>query len=225
MPVLHACSHHASSTDRGARALQRLVEQVSALGARPMAQEGFEGFEREAHELFAEAEREVLGEALERLDADLAHVEIERQRHHRVLDSAHRYTTAVGGVQAGRTLYRCAGERAVSPMELRAGIVEGHWTPLAAREASRVVAQMTPRSRASCASLGNMAPSKSSLDRLPKGLSARWEAMAVAVSLDGSDGADEGRESSGEARATARGGPRCEGTGGLSGGALCDAVV
>ena len=145
MPVLHACSHHASSTDRGARALQRLVEQVSALGARPMAQEGFEGFEREAHELFAEAEREVLGEALERLDADLAHVEIERQRHHRVLDSAHRYTTAVGGVQAGRTLYRCAGERAVSPMELRAGIVEGHWTPLAAREASRVVAQMTPQ--------------------------------------------------------------------------------
>ena len=177
MPVLHACSHHASSTDRGARALQRLVEQVSALGARPMAQEGFEGFEREAHELFAEAEREVLGEALERLDADLAHVEIEGQRHHRVLDSAHRYTTAVGGgVQARRTLYRCAGERAVSPMELRAGIVEGHWTPLAAREASRVVAQMTPRSRASCASLGNMAPSKSSLDRLPKGLSARWEA-------------------------------------------------
>ena len=145
MPVFHACSHHASSTDRGARALQRLVEQVSALGARPMAQEGFEGFEREAHELFAEAEREVLGEALERLDADLAHVEIEGQRHHRVLDSAHRYTTAVGGVQARRTLYRCAGERAVSPMELRAGIVEGHWTPLAAREASRVVAQMTPQ--------------------------------------------------------------------------------
>ena len=51
--------------------------------------------------------------------------------------------------------------------------------------------------------LGNMAPSKSSLDRLPKGLSARWEASreafesalreaavvpddgTVAVSLDG----------------------------------------
>ena len=112
MPVFHACSHHASSTDRGARALQRLVEQVSALGARPMAQEGFEGFEREAHELFAEAERGVLGEALERLDADLAHVEIEGQRHHRVLDSAHRYTTAVGGG---------AGEAHAVPLRRRAG--------------------------------------------------------------------------------------------------------
>ena len=205
MSVFHASFHHASSTDRGARALQRLVEQVSALGVRPMAQEGFEGFEREAHELFAEAEREVLGEALERLDVDLAHVEIEGQRHHRVLDSAHRYTTAVGVVHVRRTLYRCAGERAVSPMELRAGIVEGHWTPLAARQASRVVAQMTPQEGETLLrELGNMAPSKSSLDRLPKGLSARWEArrerfeaslregtmvpdeaVAVAVSLDG----------------------------------------
>ena len=205
MSVFHASFHHASSTERGARALQRLVEQVSALGVRPMAQEGFEGFEREAHELFAEAEREVLGEALERLDVDLAHVEIEGQRHHRVLDSAHRYTTAVGVVHVRRTLYRCAGERAVSPMELRAGIVEGHWTPLAARQASRVVAQMTPQEGETLLrELGNMAPSKSSLDRLPKGLSARWEArrerfeaslregtmvpdeaVAVAVSLDG----------------------------------------
>ena len=90
-------------------------------------------------------------------------------------------------------------------MELRAGIVEGHWTPLAARQASRVVAQMTPsEGEALLRELGNMAPSKSSLDRLPKALSARWEAnreafestlreaavvpeeaVTVAVSLDG----------------------------------------
>ena len=54
-------------------------------------------------------------------------------------------------------------------MELRAGIVEGHWTLLAARQASRVVAQMTPsEGEALLRELGNMAPSKSSLDRLPK---------------------------------------------------------
>ena len=133
MPVFHACSHHASSTDRGARALQRLVEQVSALGARPMAQEGFEGFEREAHELFAEAEREVLGEALERLDADLAHVEIEGQRHHRVLDSAHRYTTAVGG---GRRGARCTAAQASGRCRrwsFARGLWKGtghHWRPV-----------------------------------------------------------------------------------------------
>ena len=105
----------------------------------------------------------------------------------------------------GRTLYRCGRERAVVPMELRAGTVEGHWTPLAACQASRVVAQMTPsEGEALLRELGNMAPSKSSMDRLPKGLNARWEAhreafestlreaavvpdevVTVAVSLDG----------------------------------------
>ena len=108
-------------------------------------------------------------------------------------------------MKVARTLYRSARERAVVPMELRAGIVEGHWTPLAARQASRVVAQMTPsEGEALLRELGNMAPSKSSLDRLPKALSARWEAsreafestlreaavvpeeaVTVAVSLDG----------------------------------------
>ena len=94
-----------------------------------------------------------------------------------MLRSAETYTTAVGTVRAKRTLYQCGRERAVVPMELRAGIVEGHWTALAARQGSCVVAQMTPtQGEALLRELGNMAPSKSSLDRLPKGLSARWEA-------------------------------------------------
>ena len=68
-----------------------------------------------------------------------------------------------------------------------------------------MVAQMTPNEgEALLRELGNMAPSKSALDRLPKALSARWEAnrevfestlrevsmvpdeaVTVAVSLDG----------------------------------------
>ena len=137
--------------------------------------------ERELHERFVEAEREVLGELLERLDVDVPSVEIGERRYHRVLDSTETYTTAVGAVKVRRTLYRCGRERAVVPMELRAGMVEGHWTPLAARQASCVVAQMTPKEGETLLrELGNMAPSKSSLDRLPKALSARWEANTKA---------------------------------------------
>ena len=205
MPVFHLSSRCTSGEARGARALQRLAERLQALAERPMGAEGFEGVEREVHGCFAQAEREVLGEALERLDVDVPHVEIEGQRHHRVLRSAHGYTTAAGPVTVERTLYRCGRGRAVVPVELRAGIVEGHWTPLAARQASVVVAQMTPQEgEALLRELGNMAPSKSSLDRLPKGLGVRWEAhrerfeaalreasavpeeaVSVAVSLDG----------------------------------------
>ena len=172
---------------------------------RPLAGEDFERVERELHERFVEAEREVLGELLERLDVDVPSVELGGRRYHRVLRSTESYTTAVGPVTAERTLYRCGRERAVVPMELRAGIVEGHWTALAARQASCVVARMTPsEGEALLRELGNMAPSKSSLDRLPKGLGARWEAnreafestlreavvvpeeaVTVAVSLDG----------------------------------------
>ena len=205
MTVFHVPSVPANTDGRATVALQRLCAQVGAYRARSFVGEDFERVERELHERFVEAEREVLGELLEGLDVDVPSVEIEGRRYHRVLRSTESYTSAVGTVRAKRTLYRCGRERAVVAMELRAGIVEGHWTPLAARQASGVVARMTPsEGEALLRELGNMAPSKSSLDRLPKALSARWEAhregfeatlreatvvpeeaVTVAVSLDG----------------------------------------
>ena len=61
-------------------------------------------------------------------------------------------------------------------LELRAGIIGGPWTPMAARQASVLVAHLTPRESAAVLDeLGSMKPSVSSLDRLPKQLSGRWE--------------------------------------------------
>ena len=207
MSVFHAPAHCASHchSERGEQALARLVEQVNALRTRPVTGEDFEGVERELRALFAEAEREVVGETLERLDVDLPFVEMEGRRYHRVLRSHATYTSAAGAVGVHRTLYRCGGERAMVPMEWRAGIVAGHWTGLAARQASVLVAHVTPQEgEAVFREWGRMRPSKSSLDRLPKELGARWEgqreafeaalreggavaeeAVTVAVSLDG----------------------------------------
>ena len=106
-----------------------------------------------------------------------------------------------------RTLYRArAGERAVAVLERQVGIVERYWTPHAARQGAMLCAHLVPREAEEVlAALGNMAPSKSLLDRLPKALSARWEderprfeasvreatlevpdtACTMAVSLDG----------------------------------------
>jgi hypothetical protein len=83
--------------------------------------------------------------------------------------------------------------------------MEGYWTPLAAKQATWAVAHLTPQESAELFDLiGNMTPSKSTLDRLPKGLSGHWEAkrqqfeaalrtqesipeeaVSMAVSLDG----------------------------------------
>jgi hypothetical protein len=182
-----------------------LEAALEALDEREVASAGFESFEREVHALFTQAEREVLAEGLEGLDVDVPSVVIDGRKHTRVLHASETYTSAVGPVTVTRTLYRAGRDKALAPMELRAGIVEGHWTPLAARQGSFLVAHLTPQEcENTLRELGNMAPSKSSLDRLPKGLSARWEAhreayeaalrqrlevpkaaVSMAVSLDG----------------------------------------
>jgi hypothetical protein len=168
--------------------------------------EDLDAFEQELHRLFVAAEREALGHELSRFDLDVPVVEVEGERHHRVLRCETTYNSAAGPVRVERSLYRPAqGGHAVCPLELRAGIIEGAWTPLAAKQATWVVAHLTPQEGAELfALLGNMTPSKSTLDRLPKALSVPWEtqrprfeatlrqqeeipheAVAMAVSLDG----------------------------------------
>jgi hypothetical protein len=163
-------------------------------------------FEQELHRLFVAAEREALGQELSRFDLDVPTIEVAGERYHRVLRCETTYNSAVGPVRVERSLYRRPhGEHALCPLELRAGIIEGSWTPLAAKQATWVVAHLTPKEGAELFDLlGNMTPSKSTLDRLPKALSVHWEAqrphfeatlrqqeaipteaVAMAVSLDG----------------------------------------
>ncbi len=108
---------------------------------------------------------------------DLPHVFIDGHTHRRVYRGEKTCLCAVGPVTAMRTLYRArAGERAVAALKRRVGIVEGYWTPHAARQGAMLCAHRVPReAEAEWGALGNMAPSKSLLDRLPKALSARWE--------------------------------------------------
>ena len=148
------------------------------LRTRPRGREDVERVEHELHERFVAAEREVLGQLPERLDVDVPSVEVESPRFHRVLGSNETYTAAVGTVTAKRTVYRCKGG-------IRGGADGASRRDcggaLAARQASSVMAQMTSgEGEALLGELGNMAPSKSSLDRLPKGLGARWEAYREA---------------------------------------------
>jgi hypothetical protein len=163
-------------------------------------------FEQELHRRFVAAEREALGHELARFDLDVPAVEVDGERCPRVLRCATTSTSAAGPVRVTRSLYRQPqGGEAVCPLELRAGIIEGSWTPLAAKQATWVVAHLTPKEGEDLfALLGNMTPSKSTLDRLPTALHGRWEAhrprfeatlrhqeavppeaVTLAVSLDG----------------------------------------
>lgn len=202
MQVFHTLRTDATATSA---AIERLHSAVGELRARRGADESFEDFESELHALFMAAERDMLAAELEQLDVNRPQLLIDGQSHHRVLRSAQSYTSAAGPVTVMRTLYRRGRDAAVVPLELRAGMVAGQFTPRAARQGLWAVAHLTPQEAEGLfREVGNMSPSKSSLDRLPKACSVQWEARrqqfeaqlrealripdaatTVAVSLDG----------------------------------------
>jgi hypothetical protein len=186
--------------------LAKLAQNIKGVFSRSELEGmGLEKFEGELRGAFAEAERGVVAEKLAQYDVDVAKLVIDGISYRRVLRAESTYTCAAGEVPVMRSLYRHEAEPAIVPMELNAGIVEGHWTPLAARQMVVVTSQLPPQAGEEVfAELGLMRPSKSSLDRLPKAMNAVWEAdreqferclreeetipegtVTVAVSLDG----------------------------------------
>jgi hypothetical protein len=212
---------------RGEEALAQLRQFLdNQRMSKPRGPNEFAELERKLHARVMEVEREIIGEVLEAADVDAPAVEIDGRVHRKVLRSSETYMTAAGPVRVERSLYKDrsdARNKAISAMDVRVGIVDGFWTPLAAQQAAWIVAQMTPgKAEELLHRVGNMEPSKSSLDRLPKAISAKWEngreafeealrtgegipdnAVSVAVSLDGVMAPMEGTEKATKRRATA----------------------
>ena len=110
------------------------------------AREGFDQIEQDLHRLFVAAEREALGRELERFDLNVPRIEIDGERYDQVLRCETTYNSAVGPVRVEGSLYRHpSGGRSVCPLEIEAGIMEGYWTPLAAKQASWAVAHLTAK--------------------------------------------------------------------------------
>jgi hypothetical protein len=138
-----------------------------------------ETFERELHTHLLAFERELMAEELAQYDVVAERIMVNGVVYRQAMEETETYMTSAGEVVVKRHLYRPGGRstRHICPLELQAGIVEGFFTPVAARRAAYVVAHLPPATAAALfVELGHMRPSASSLERLPKGLSARWEA-------------------------------------------------
>ena len=181
----------------------------------------FEEHENELRRLISACETELLCEDLSRYDVDEKYITVDGVRCRRALRAAQNYTGQSGSLRVERSLYQpVGGGKTVCPLELRAGIVEGAWTPKAARIMAVMVTEVAPSQAAEIiGEFGGMTPSASSLDRLPKLLSERWEdhrveweeelrsdesipvdAVVVAVSLDGVHVPLKKKELEGEAK-------------------------
>lgn len=204
--VLSATEARRAFHQRVLDGVQKFLED-HAMEGKTGAREFYE-FEKSLHERLLEAEREIVGDVMAASDAEADAIEIEGRVHRRVLRSRQTYMTACGEVEVERWLYKDRADptaHALAALDLRLGIVEGFWTQRAAEQASWVVTQMTPKKAEELFDrVGNMSPSKSSMDRMPKALGKRWEqdrekyeqvlreaieipeeAKSVAVSIDG----------------------------------------
>jgi len=132
----------------------------------------FAELEKQLHQQFAEAERQCMAKLLEQYDWDYPAFMSGDTTYRRSSRNKKTYMTLAGEVTLERTLYRTTRNGATySPLELNSGLIEGFWTPQAAKQALHLVSLNTPaEAEGIFKELGLMTPSKSSLDRLPKKL-------------------------------------------------------
>jgi hypothetical protein len=159
-------------------AMEQLQEFLGKRQAATKVVSDLAEFERQLHKLVVAVECEAVAAELRKFDLNVPEIEVAGRSYKQVLRSGETYLCVGGEVRVERSLYRAAsGERAISAMELQAGIVEGYWTPLAAEIGAWVVAHLTPREGEELFQrIGGMQPSRSSLDRLVRGAGKHWEA-------------------------------------------------
>jgi len=106
----------------------------------------FERFEHELHEHIMAVEREFLAEELAAYDVTVEQIEVRGISYRWALSSPETYLSSAGPITVSRSLYRPAGRgsKSICPMEMRAGIIRGYWTPRAARQAAFATAHLTP---------------------------------------------------------------------------------
>ena len=97
-----------------------------------------EQFEHELHTHLLALERDLVAEELAAYDVEAETITVNGTGYTWAGLASETYLTAAGPVTVDRNLYRPAHHRGchVCPLEMRAGIVEGFFTPAAARQAA-----------------------------------------------------------------------------------------
>lgn len=169
---------HSAAAERLAELIQNRREKWAGQQTELLSMNDFEGFEQELHKLVMALECELVSEELSRYDVSAEEIIVEKKTYRRERCFSETYLTAAGCITVARHLYVSANpqDKSICPLELRGGIVAGYFTPRAARQGAFAMAHLTPgESEALFGEIGNMQPSRSSLDRLTKALSPHWE--------------------------------------------------
>jgi hypothetical protein len=155
------------------KAVQKAVASTSR-GGGPVGAVGLQ-VEREVQELTNEFGRGLMLEAFEIANTTSSEVTVcgETWGFQRVYRGT--YETTFGEVSVARSTYQQKGKgRALIPLDVRLGIVEGRYTPLVSRIATRALGSMpTKEGEALLKEIGVCVLSRSTLHRLPQAMLAR----------------------------------------------------
>lgn len=138
-------------------------------------------FERGLRKATLRVERAVHSLDFERMDVDVPGIVVDGKRYARRKEKTiGHYTTLAGPMEVKRTTYRARGGHGgetIAALDLRLGLLDGHWTLVAAEVGSSFVASLPSAEAATLLeSAGTMTPSASHLDRLTKHVGAAWDA-------------------------------------------------
>jgi len=138
--------------------------------------DSYEEVEKKIQKMVNQLEISLNEKALEQYDINTKIVEVDGQIFRQVLRHPKSYLSAAGLVEVERSLYRNSAGETICPLELQSGIIEGYWTPTAARIGYYVTAELSPYAGEKLLKeMGRFTPSKSSLGRLAMNLGETWE--------------------------------------------------
>lgn len=136
-------------------------------------------FERQVLEAVHKLGAEVLEADLSRLDVRAPGILVDGEPYRPKMIAKGRYTTLLGTVEVERQVYESRGghgEKRCVPLEMRLGMIDGHWTPAAAELGCRFMAATSSREAEALLEAGSALRSSSChLDRLSKHFNALWE--------------------------------------------------
>jgi hypothetical protein len=161
--------------------LTEYLEQVKET----KGQIGFEAHEAAVTRLVYTLGQAALSDVLTHYDTKTDVISVGDQTYRRKHKAIKTYQTGLGPVEINRHIYvnrkKDGDGRAICSLELQAGIIEGYWTPMAAKNSMWGLAHLTAHEvEDMLLQFGKMNPSRSSLDRLPKALNQHWEPQTIA---------------------------------------------
>ena len=127
------------------RKLKTQVEEIAGGVARSgLSPQSLSKFEHDLHGSLGELGRSVEKAVLEDADIKKGSIEVDGARHYWKYKGPQEYQCLFGKIEVQRSVYQANGEKTLCPLEVNAGILHHHLTPVAAEFVAYSTAHMVP---------------------------------------------------------------------------------